>query len=55
MLYWGLVFSIVAVMAAAFGLGGLAASSAGVAQLLMFMLTAVFAISLLAGVYRRVR
>jgi|ThiBio_1000_plan_1041568.scaffolds.fasta_scaffold00120_16 uncharacterized membrane protein YtjA (UPF0391 family) len=55
MLYWGLVFFIVAVMAAAFGLGGLAAASAGVAQLLAFMLMAIFAISLLAGFYRRVR
>jgi uncharacterized membrane protein YtjA (UPF0391 family) len=55
MLYWGLVFFIVAIMAAAVGLGGLAASSAGVAQLLAFMLTAFFAISLLAGFYRRVR
>jgi uncharacterized membrane protein YtjA (UPF0391 family) len=55
MIYWGLVFFIVAIMATAFGLGGMAASSAGVAQLLIFMLTAVFALSLLAGVYRRVR
>jgi uncharacterized membrane protein YtjA (UPF0391 family) len=55
MIYWGLVFFIVATIATAFGLGGMAASSAGVAQLLIFMLTAVFALSLLAGVYRRVR
>jgi uncharacterized membrane protein YtjA (UPF0391 family) len=55
MIYWSLVFFIIAVMATAFGLGGIAASSAGVAQLLVFMLTAFFAVSLLAGFYRRVR
>jgi uncharacterized membrane protein YtjA (UPF0391 family) len=36
-------------------LGGIAASSAGVAQLLAMMLTVFFAISLLAGFYRRAR
>ena len=55
MVYWGLVFFIVAVMATAFGLGGIAASSAGVVQLLALMLTVFFAISLLAGFYRRAR
>jgi uncharacterized membrane protein YtjA (UPF0391 family) len=55
MIYWGLVFFIVAIMATAFGLGGIAASSAGVAQLLAMMLTVFFAISLLAGLYRRAR
>ena len=55
MIYWGLVFFIVAVMAAAFGLGGIVASSAGVAQLLMLVLTIFFAISILAGFYRRLR
>jgi uncharacterized membrane protein YtjA (UPF0391 family) len=55
MINWGLVFFIVAIMAAAFGLGGIAASSAGVVQLLASMLTAFFAISLLAGFYRRAR
>lgn len=55
MVYWGLVFFIIAIIAAAFGLGGLAASSAGVAQLLIFMLTVLFAISLLAALCRRVR
>jgi uncharacterized membrane protein YtjA (UPF0391 family) len=55
MIYWGLVFFIVAVMATAFGLGGIAASSAGVVQLLAVMLTVFFAISVLAGFYRRAR
>jgi uncharacterized membrane protein YtjA (UPF0391 family) len=55
MIYWGLVFFIVAVMAATFGLGGIAASSVAVAQLMVFMLTAFFAISLVAGFYRRAR
>jgi uncharacterized membrane protein YtjA (UPF0391 family) len=55
MIYWGLVFFIVAIMATAFGLGGIAASSAGVVQLLAMMLTVFFAISVLAGFYRRAR
>jgi uncharacterized membrane protein YtjA (UPF0391 family) len=55
MIYWGLVFFIVAVMATAFGLGGIAASSAGVVQLLALLLTTFFAISILAGFYRRAR
>ena len=55
MIYWGLVFFIVAIMATAFGLGGMAATSAGVVQLLALMLTAFFAISLVAGFYRRAR
>ena len=42
-------------MATAFGLGGIAASSAGVVQLLALMLTAFFAISIVAGFYRRAR
>jgi uncharacterized membrane protein YtjA (UPF0391 family) len=53
MIYWGLVFFIVAIMATAFGLGGMAASSAGVVQLLAMVLTVFFAISVLAGFYRR--
>ncbi|MBN9076236.1 MAG: DUF1328 domain-containing protein [Rhizobiales bacterium 65-79] len=55
MIYWGLVFIIIAVMATAFGLGGIAAASAGVAQLLAMLLTVLFAISILAGFYRRAR
>jgi uncharacterized membrane protein YtjA (UPF0391 family) len=55
MIYWGLVFFIVAVMATAFGLGGIAASSAGVVQLLALLLMTFFAISILAGFYRRAR
>ena len=50
-----LIRFIVAIMATVFGLGGMAATSAGVVQLLALMLTAFFAISLVAGFYRRAR
>lgn len=53
MLYWALVFLVVAVIAGALGFGGMAGASAGIAQLLFFILLAFVVISLLATLYRR--
>ncbi|MGB3038959.1 MAG: DUF1328 domain-containing protein, partial [Methyloceanibacter sp.] len=36
MLYWALVFLIVALVAAALGFGGIAGASAGIAKILFF-------------------
>ena len=37
MLYWALVFLIVAIIAAIFGFGGVAVAAAGIAKLLFFI------------------
>lgn len=50
MLRWALIFLVLALIAAAFGFGGLAATSAGIAKLLFWVFIIVFAISLIAGV-----
>ena len=38
MLQWTLIFFVVAIVAAVFGFGGIAAASAGIAKLLFFIL-----------------
>jgi len=53
MLYWTLVFLVVAVIAGALGFGGIAGASAGLAQILFFVFLAFLAISLIAGLLRR--
>lgn len=52
MLYWALVFFIVALIAAFFGFGGIAASAAGVAKILFFGFLILAAISLVVGLAR---
>lgn len=46
MLYWALVFLVVAIIAGALGFGGIAGTSAGVAQILFFIFLAFLVISL---------
>lgn len=53
MLYWAVVFFVVAMIAAAFGFGGIAGASAGIAQILFFIFLAFLVISLVAGLMRR--
>ena len=53
MLYWALVFLVVAVIAGALGLGGMAGASVGIAQLLLSIFVAFVVISLLATLFRR--
>jgi uncharacterized membrane protein YtjA (UPF0391 family) len=53
MLYWALVFFIVALVAAVFGFGGLAVAAAGIAKILFFVFLVLFAITLLTGLTRR--
>ncbi|HRY23777.1 MAG: DUF1328 domain-containing protein [Geminicoccaceae bacterium] len=52
MLYWALVFFVVAIIAAVFGFGGIASASAGIAQLLFFIFLALLVISLVVYVIR---
>lgn len=51
-LNWALMFFIVAIIAAVFGFGGIAAESAGIAKILFFLFLILFAVSLLMGMVR---
>lgn len=53
MLYWAAVFFVIAIVAAIFGFGGIAAASAGVAKILFFVFIAIFLLSLVVGLARR--
>lgn len=53
MLYWALVFFIVALVAALFGFTSIAAGAATVAKVLFFLFLVLFVISLLVGLSRR--
>ena len=53
MLYWALVFLVVAIIAGALGFGGIAGTSAGIAPVLVFIFLAFLIISLLAGLFKR--
>ena len=53
MLYWALVFLVVAIIAGVLGFGGIAGASAGIAQILFFVFLAFLVLSLLAGLFRR--
>ena len=47
MLYWALVFFVVAIVAAVFGFGGIASASAGIAQILFFVFLVLFPVALI--------
>jgi uncharacterized membrane protein YtjA (UPF0391 family) len=53
MLYWALMFLLVAVVAAVFGFTGIAVASAGIAKLLFFVFLVLFVISLITHLGRR--
>ncbi|THF49719.1 DUF1328 domain-containing protein [Allorhizobium terrae] len=53
MLYYSLVFLVVALIAAALGFGGIAGASVGIAKILFFIFIALFIISLVFGGFRR--
>ena len=55
MLYWAVIFFIVAIIAAIFGFGGIAAGASTIAQVLFFVFLVVFLASLIAGLTRRHR
>jgi len=50
MLRWALAFFVLALVAALFGFGGLAATSAGIARTLFYVFLIVFLVSLVFGV-----
>ncbi|MDB5371877.1 MAG: hypothetical protein JWP04_519 [Belnapia sp.] len=52
MLYWTLVFLVVALVAGLFGFGGIASASAGIAKVLFAIFLVLFLVSLIFGVVR---
>ena len=55
MLYWAAVFLIVAIVAAVFGFGGIAAGASTIAKVLFFVFLVVFLAALISGLARRRR
>ena len=53
MLYWTLVFLVIALMAGVLGFTGIAVAAAGLAKLLFFIFLALFVISLATHLTRR--
>ena len=53
MLYWALMFLVVALVAAIFGFGGIASTATGIAQILFVIAIVMFLITLLANFMRR--
>lgn len=53
MLYWALVFFIVALVAAMFGFGGIAVAAAGIAKLLFVIFLVLFVVALATHLTRR--
>lgn len=49
MLSWALAFFVLALIAAMFGFGGIAAGAAGIAKVLFFVFLILFVVSLLLG------
>jgi uncharacterized membrane protein YtjA (UPF0391 family) len=54
MLYYALVFLLIASLAAVFGFGGVAIVSAGIAKILFFVFIVLFLVSLITHMSRRV-
>lgn len=52
MLYWTLIFLVVALIAGLFGFGGIASASAGIAQILFGVFILLFLVSLVVGAMR---
>ena len=53
MLYWALMFLVVALIAALFGFGGIAAEAAVIGKVLFVVFLILFLVSLLTGAVRR--
>jgi uncharacterized membrane protein YtjA (UPF0391 family) len=53
MLHWALVFFIVAIVAALFGIGGITAAATGIGKILFVIFLVLFLISLVVGISRR--
>jgi uncharacterized membrane protein YtjA (UPF0391 family) len=52
MLGWAVTFLIVAIIAALLGFGGIAVASAGIAKIIFFVFLVLFAVTLIASLFR---
>lgn len=53
MLHYAAVFFVIALVAALFGFGGIAAGAAEIAKVLFFIFLVLFVVSLIVGLFRR--
>jgi len=53
MLYWALLFLVVAIVAGIFGFAGIAAAAAGIAKLVFVIFLVLFAIAMISHLGRR--
>jgi len=53
MLYWALMFLLIALLAAVFGFTGISVMAAGIAKLLFFVFVILFVVSLVMHLARR--
>lgn len=53
MLYWAAVFFVIAVVAALFGFGGIAAGAAEIGKILFFIFLVIFAVTFILGLINR--
>ncbi len=53
MLRWTIIFLVVAIIAAIFGFGGIAAGAASIAKILFYIFVGLFVISLIMGGFRK--
>ena len=53
MLYWAAVFFVIALVAAVFGFGGIAAGGAEIAKILFFIFLIIFVVAAILGLTRR--
>ncbi len=53
MLYYAVVFFVIALIAALFGFTGIAAGAVGIAKILFFVFVLLFVVSLIMGLMRR--
>lgn len=55
MLYWAIVFFVIALVAALFGFTGIAVAAAGIARILFYIFIVLFVLSLIFGLGKRRR
>jgi uncharacterized membrane protein YtjA (UPF0391 family) len=53
MLHYAVVFFVIALIAALFGFGGIAAGAVEIAKVLFFIFLVLFVVSLVLGLFRR--
>lgn len=53
MLHYAVVFFVIALIAALFGFGGIAAGAVGIAQILFFVFLAMALVSFVIGLFKR--